>query len=111
MTKKELETLLSQKTDIPARANTALVLSPALTRHAARLKKQREDRIQTALCILAALVFLAAMLALGWMLKNAEEPQTILQTVGYVILGGMTTVLLCAPALAWCTDEERKNEA
>ena len=111
MTQKELETLLSHKTDIPTRDNTALVLSPALTRHAARLKKRRDDRIQTALCILAALVFLAAMLALGWSIKNAQDPQTILHTVGYVVLGGMATVLLCAPALAWYTDEERKNEA
>ena len=111
MTKKELETLLSQKTDIPTRTNTAIVLSPALTRHAARLKKRRDDRIQTALCILAVLVFFAASLVLVWTMKNAENPQAILQTVGYAALGGMTIVLLCAPALAWCTDEERKNEA
>lgn len=110
MTQKELQALLSQKIDAPVRKNTALVLSPALTRHAARLRKRREDKIQTALCILAAVVFIGAMIALGWVLKDAEHPQDILQTAGWIALGGMATLLLCAPVLAWFSDEERKNE-
>ena len=60
MTDKELERLLAKKESSAPRGNVSLVLSPDITRNAMRLKKLRHDRIQTILCIAAAIIFLLA---------------------------------------------------
>ncbi len=110
MKKKELEALLSQKEAPTVRKNVDVVLSPDITRNAARLKKQREDRRQMIWCTLAVLVFAGAMAVLGVMLKTGENMQEIAKTAGLIVLGGMGTILLCAPMLAWSADEEGRNE-
>ena len=55
MTEKELEMMLSQKVPAAPRENVSIVLSPDITRNAMRLKKLRHDRLQTVLCLLAAI--------------------------------------------------------
>ena len=111
MTEKELEMMLSQKVPAAPRGNVSLVLSPDITRNAMRLKKLRHDRLQTVLCLLAAIVFLAAAAVLAVYLKSAENPEALLKSVLMVAAGGMALTLLLSPALAWFSDDERKNEA
>lgn len=111
MTDKELELLLAKKEASPGRQNVSLVLSPDITRNAMRLKKLKRDRIQGAICCAAAVVFLLAMAGMAVYLKNASDPQAALRPVLMIIGGGMILTLLLSPALAWFTDEERKNEA
>lgn len=110
MTKQELEALLAAKEAPTARNNVDVVLSPDITRNAARLKKRREDRRQMILCTLAVLVFVGATVVLGVMLKRAENPKEILRAAGLIVLGGMGMFLLCAPMLAWYADEEARSE-
>ena len=110
MNKKELEALLAAKEAPTSRNNVDAVLSPDITRNAARLKKAREDRRQKLFCLLAVLVFAASMVGLGVILANAENPQAILRAAGIALLGGMGLFLLCAPLLAWSADEEARNE-
>lgn len=111
MTEKELEMMLSQKVPAAPRENVSIVLSPDITRNAMRLKKLRHDRLQTVLCLLAAIVFLAAAAGLGLYLKTFEAPEAALRTLLMAAGAGMGLVLLLSPALAWFSDEERKNEA
>lgn len=111
MTDKELEFLLSRKAQPVARENLSLVLSAQTARTAARLRKRRADRRQLMLCLAAALVFVAAAAGLMVMLKHAESPETILRPAVYAVLGGMGLTLILAPAIAWFSDEDRKNEA
>ena len=110
MTKKELEALLSAKEAPTARKNVDTLLSPDITRNAARLKKQREDRRQTIWCLLAVLVFAAGAVVLGVLLKTGENPQAVLRSAGLAVLGGMGVFLLCSPMLAWSADEEGRSE-
>ena len=111
MTEKEIERLLAQKVPAAPRGNVSLVLSPDITRNAMRLKKLRHDRMQTVLCLLAAVVFLAAAAGLAVYLKSAENPEAVLKTLLLAAGTGMGLVLLLSPALAWFSDEERRNEA
>ena len=110
MTKKELEALLAAKEAPTSRNNVDAVLSPDITRNAARLKKAREDRRQKLCCLLAVLVFAAGAVVLGVLIGNSENPQALLRAAGLVVLGGMGLFLLCAPMLAWSADEEARNE-
>ena len=110
MTDKDLERLLAQKETSPGRQNVSLVLSPDITRNAMRLKKLRRDRIQALLCAAAALLFILAAAGLAVYLSTAEQPETVLRPVLLMAAGGMGMTLLLAPALAWFTDEKRKNE-
>lgn len=111
MTEKEIERLLAQKVPAAPRGNVSIVLSPDITRNAMRLKKLRHDRLQAVLCLLAAIVFLAAATGLGLYLKTCEAPEAALRTLLMAAGAGMGLVLLLSPALAWFSDEERKNEA
>jgi len=111
MTDKELELLLSQKEGAPSRRNVSIVLSPDITRSAMRLKKKRQDRIQTALCVLAALVFTALAGGLMYAASISENPEAILRPALIAAGGAMGMTLLLAPILAWFSDEERRNEA
>ena len=111
MTEKELERLLARKESASPRANAALVLSPDVTRNAMRLKKKRQDRIQTALCVLAAAVFIALTAGLLYGMSVSENPEAILRTTLLAAGGAMGMVLLLAPALAWFSEEERRTEA
>jgi len=111
MTNQELERLLSQKEDAPARENIALVLSPDITRNAMRLKKLRRDRRQALLCVLAGIVFLLAAGGIMYLLKTSENPETLMKPIMTGAAGCMILTLLLAPALAWFAEEERKNEA
>lgn len=111
MTEQELERLLSIRTPDCGRDNATLVLATGITRSAARLKKRRRDRLQLAMCIAAACVFAAGAAAVMLMLTHAESPEALLRQTGIFALGGMGLTLLLAPALAWFSDEERKNEA
>lgn len=111
MTEKDLERLLAQKTDAPARKNVSLVLSPDITRNAMRLKKKRRDRIQTVLCVLAAAVFIALAAWLIYAVRISENPETILRPAAMAAGGAMGMTLLLSPALAWFSEEERGNEA
>ena len=111
MTEKELEMMLAQKVPSEPRGNISLVLSPDITRNAMRLKKRRRDRIQNVLCCAAVLVFILAAVGLGLYLKNSEAPEAAMKTLLMSAGAGMGLVLLLSPALAWFSDEERKNEA
>ena len=111
MTEKEIERLLAQKVPASPRGNVSIVLSPDITRNAMRLKKLRHDRMQTVICLLAAVVFLAAAAALGLYLKTCEAPEAAMKTLLMSAGAGMGLVLLLSPALAWFSDEERRNEA
>ncbi len=111
MTDQELIRLLSQKEKAPDGRNAALLLSPQITRQAMRLKKRRQDRIQAAICALAALAFIALTAGLMLLAKNAEDPATILRPALTAGAAGMGMTLLLSPFLAYFSDEERQNEA
>ena len=111
MTEKEIERLLAQKVPASPRRNVSIVLSPDITRNAMRLKKLRHDRLQTVICVLAAIVFLATAAGLAVYLKSAENPESLRKSVLMFAAGGMVLTLLLSPALAWFSDEERRNEA
>lgn len=111
MTEKDLEQLLAGKESAPRRQNVSVVLSPDITRNSMRLKKRRRDRLQTLLCALAGIVFLLAAAGMALYLKSAENPEAALRPVLMITGGGMALILLLAPALAWFTGAERKNEA
>lgn len=110
MTEKDIEQLLAVKNHAPGRQNVSLVLSPDITRNAMRIKKLRRDRIQALVCALAGLLFLLAAAGLMLYLKNAENPEAALRSLLLMAGGGMVLTLLLAPALAWFSDDERKNE-
>ncbi len=111
MTEKEIQQLLAVKTGAADRQNVSLVLSPDITRNAMRMKKLRHDRRQAALCALAGLIFLMAAAGLTLYLNSAENPEAALRTVLMIAGGCMAMILLLAPALAWFTGAERRNEA
>lgn len=111
MTEKDIERLLAVKDSATGRQNVSLVLSPDITRNSMRLKKLRRDRMQTALCALAGLIFLMAAAGLAVYLGNAENPEAALRPFLLLMGGGMSLTLLLAPALAWFTGAERRNEA
>lgn len=111
MTEKEIQQLLAVKTGAADRQNVSLVLSPDITRNAMRLKKLRHDRMQAMICALAGLIFLAAAAGLAVYLKSAENPEAALRPFLLLMGGGMGLTLLLAPALAWFTGAERRNEA
>lgn len=108
MTEQKLQSLLSQKDGAAGRENASLVLSPDITRNAARLRKLRRDRRQAALCAAAGVLFLLLAGGLAFLLKNAEQPQSILRPVLLAGGGGMLLTLLLAPFLAWYSDEDRR---
>lgn len=110
MTEKELEMMLSQKEAPAPRKNVSLVLSPDITRNAMRLKKRRRDRLQTVLFCAAALIFLIAAGVILLYAMKAENTEALLRPVIAAAAGGMGLVLLLSPALAWVTDDERRNE-
>ena len=111
MTNQELERLLSAKGKAAARENISLILSPDVTRNAMRLKKLRHDRRQALFCALAGIVFLLAAGAVLYLMNTSENPETLLKPILIAAAGCMALTLLLAPALAWFTDEESKNEA
>ncbi len=98
MTEKELEMLLHEKCDVPNGTNISMVLSPQIVRTAAHLKKRRQDRIQTLLCVLSAAGFLLAGVLLFFFSEDLAE---FLKNVGIIAGIGMLLTLLCAPVLVW----------
>ena len=111
MTNETLEKLLASKEKAAARENISLILSPDVTRNAMRLKKLRRDRRQTLFCALAGIVFLLAAGAVLYLMNTSENPESFLKPIATAAGGCMALTLLLAPALAWFSDEERKNEA
>lgn len=109
MTEQELQTLLSEKDGRTGRENASLILSPYITRNAARLKKLKRDRRQAALCLLAATVFILLTVGLSYLLKTAESPVALLKPVLIATGSEMLLTLILSPFLAWYSDEERKN--
>ena len=106
MTEQELSRLLSEKTPAVPRENVACVLTPDISRNAARLKKRRRDRLQTVFCVAAALIFTALSVAFFLIVRAAESPDSLLRFALLLLLGGMTATLLLAPALAWYSEKE-----
>ena len=102
----ELARLLSEKTQPAPRKNVTSVLTPDISRNAARLKKRRQDRIQALACALVGALFIALSAALIFLLRTAENPETILRPALFLLAGGMTSTLLLAPVLAWHSDKE-----
>lgn len=101
MTEKELKRLLAEKSAAPERKNIALVLSPHIVRTAAHLKKRQRDRVQTALCILAAVIFLSACALLFILSRNAADPAAVWKYAAMIVGGSMVLFLICAPVLVW----------
>jgi len=110
MTTKEIETLLSQKSGAPVKDALPAPLRADVTRHAACLRKRAKDRRQTLICVLAALIFLGLSAVLAAALMRARQPQAILQPVIFSVLGFMAVLLLCAPVIAWFSDEQERSE-
>lgn len=111
MTEQELKLLLAAKSEAKPRKNVSVVLSPDITRNAMRLKKLRRDRIQAMICALAGLIFLLAAAGAALYLKNTENWESAARMILLIAAGGMVLTLLMAPALAWFTGAERRNEA
>lgn len=109
MTDTQLEALLSEKEGKTGRENIALVLSPDITRNAARLRKLRRDRRQAALCAAAGIVFLLLTGGIAWLMKTSGSPESILRPVLMTAGGGMVLTLILAPFLAWYSDEDRRS--
>ena len=105
----ELQSLLSEKDGKHGRENAAVVLSPDITRNAARLRKLRRDRRQAILCAFAGAVFLLLAAGVALLLKTAPDPESILRPILLAAGGGMALILLLSPFLAWYSDEDRKN--
>ena len=109
MTDMELQSLLSERDGKHGRENAALVLSPDITRNAARLKKLKHDRRQAILCGAAGFLFLLLAAGAAFLLMNESDPETLLKPILMAGGGGMALILLLAPFLAWYSDEDRKN--
>lgn len=106
MTDRELTRVLSEKTPAVPRKNVACVLTPDISRNAARLKKRRRDRIQAVLCLIAGTVFIALSAAFIFFIRTTESPEFIIRRAAYLLLAGMALTLLLAPVLAWYSEKE-----
>lgn len=106
MTDRELTRVLSEKTPAVPRENVACVLTPDISRNAARLKKRRRDRLQTVFCIAAALIFTALSVAFFLIVRTAESPEFMVRRALFLPLAGMALTLILSPLLAWYSEKE-----